>query len=219
MPGHTAAPWEIIYAEAADETKMFPAQVDQIKAERIAKIFGERLLTVKSYAGSATLKSGELAVQGKTGETFTLPLATTANQIIGVFCGAVASTKVTTSGGAIIVGDFVNGATITLATFQHVILVSEGANWIIIAGEAKREQTYAEKNYSQAEAEAGIEFSATRPALVSVHMEAEPGLRVVTVGGETAAAMQRAFQSVTVEVPAGVKLKAAVKIQTYRILR
>src|SRR4051794_15205647 len=72
-------------------------------AKAVDKVFTDRLLVFKGYSGGATLKSGEYALQLKSGETFTLPSAATANQIIGVVCGATAtSVQVTTSGGAAI---------------------------------------------------------------------------------------------------------------------
>jgi hypothetical protein len=142
MPEHeTASPWLLPYPGATGKVSSGATNIKEL-AERTTTIFKEKVLIVKAYSSGATLKSGELAVQGKTGETFTLPAATTANQIIGVFSGLGITTKVTTSGGASIVGDFVNGATITLTSLQHVILVSEGTNWFIIAGEPKRTNAY-----------------------------------------------------------------------------
>src|ERR1035441_6507975 len=143
MPGETTFA-KIKFAKSTDETKAFPAEVSEPGAKTIDKYLEEHNLTYKAYAGSGTLKSGELAVQGKSGETLTLPAAA-ANAQIGVFCSAAAtSVKVTTSGGAFIFGDFISGttATITLATYQHVVLTSDGTNWLIVAGEPKREQAY-----------------------------------------------------------------------------
>lgn len=143
MPTNTAAPWSIIFAIPTDEIKAFPTEVDQVKAERIAKLMGENWLTVKSYSAAATLKTGELAIQNKNGETFTLPSVATSNQIIGIYTSSgIASCKVTTSGGALIYGDFVNGAaTLTLTTNQHVTLQSNGSSWQIVAGEPENKAT------------------------------------------------------------------------------
>jgi hypothetical protein len=165
MSAKTAAPWEIDYAIPTDEPKVYP-EVMKAQSERIALMLKEHVLIYKTYAGAETLKSGELAEQTKAGETFTLPLAATANQIISVFCAAT-SCKITTSGGATINGDFVSAeATITLTKFQHIVVQSTGANWLIIAGEPKLETKYVEKTWTKAEAEAGVEPSANRRSAV-----------------------------------------------------
>ena len=182
MAGTTAAPWSIPYPEPADEPKVWPA-LQQTQSERVALMLKEHVPIIKAYTGSATLKSGELAEQKKSGETFTLPAVGTANQIIGVFC-SVAACKITTSGGALIYGDFVSAAaTITLGEWQHVTLQSNGAAWLIVAGEPKREQKYTSKTYTHAEALAGIPISATRLAFVT--LGCTTGFVGIKVGGET----------------------------------
>jgi hypothetical protein len=164
MPDHeTAAPWLLPYPDPTGKVNLGAGDFKEL-AERLTAILSEKILLVKTYAAAAPLKSGELAVQTKAGETFTLPPATTANQVIGVFCMA-ASCKVTTSGGASIIGDFFNNATATLTEHQHLRLQSDGTNWLITAGEPKREQTV--------ESKASIgelipqTISASRPALVT----------------------------------------------------
>jgi len=193
MPANTAAPWSIIYALPVDEIKAFPAEVDQVKAERIAKLMGEKWLTTKSRSASYTAASGELGVMTKTGETVTLPSAATSNQVIGVTSGNGITTKITSASG--IYGDFiVNQNTITLLSNQHVTLYSWEGAWLIIAGEPKREQTYSTKAYTQAEWAAGIVFSTARPVQVI------PGasVSVVSIGGASINLTLPAF-----EVPAG----------------
>ncbi|MHB8235430.1 MAG: hypothetical protein ACYDHT_12340 [Solirubrobacteraceae bacterium] len=75
-------------------------------------------------------------------------------------------------------GDFVkNASTLTLNEFQHVTIQSDGSNYIITAGEPKREQAYETKTFTKAEYEAGVVLSATRPVFVNQ--------KVLTGGGGT----------------------------------
>lgn len=191
----TAAPWELPFPSATGKVSLGATDFKEL-AERIAKLMGEKWATIKAYAGPGTLKTGELALQGKSGETFTLPAAGTANQLIGIAnTTSSGNCKVTTSGGATIYGDFViNQATITLVGYQHVTLQSDGTNWLIVAGEPKREQVYSTKSYTQAEWAAGIVFSTARPVQVI------PGasVAVVSIGGASINLTLPAF-----EVPAG----------------
>jgi hypothetical protein len=131
-----------------------------------------RLTSYKAYAGPATLASGELAVQNKSGETFTLPAVGTANQVIEAVCGSGAtSAKVTTSGGALIYGaGFVAAAaTIGLTSNQTVRLQSNGTAWIITGGEPKRETSYTAPTARVMGTE--YEPSAARDVQVSVYIE------------------------------------------------
>jgi hypothetical protein len=163
------------------EVKLGATNIEEL-ANSLDTFLGEKIPIFKSYAAGATLKSGELAEQTKAGETFTLPVATTANRVIGVY--AAAACKVTTSGGAFIIGDFITAAsktaTITLAEGQHVVLQSNGTNWIIVAGEPKREQVYASE-VARVRATA-YEASATRPTQVILSATGKEGF-VVNVGG------------------------------------
>jgi hypothetical protein len=219
MPDHeTAAPWLLPYPDPTGKAKLGAVDFKEL-AERLTAIFKEKILIFKSYTGSATLKSGEFAEQAKAGETFTLPAATTANQMIGVY-NVVAGTpiKVTTSGGALIFGDFLTGvATIQLTVYQHVIFQSVGGNWLIIAGEPKNEAAYASKGYSKAQVEAGVEPSASRRALVTILGVIASG-EVVVTGGESTASKFTTTSSATVLVPAGQKWKSTVEVTTGTIL-
>lgn len=157
-------------------------------------------LKFKSYAGAATLGAGELAFQESTGATLTLPSASPASQIVAVFAGVGITAKITASGGAKIYGDFINGeTTITLAGLQHVLLESTGASWFIIAGEPKREANYVVKSFTKAEAEAGVEPSATRMAAVVVGNAAG----TFSIGGVTIPGLQSTYL-----VPPGQKWKS-----------
>lgn len=169
------------------EVKLGATNIEEL-ANSLDTFLAGKILIFKSYAAGATLKSGEFAEQTKAGETFTLPVATTANRVIGVY--GAAACKVTTSGGAFIIGDFITAAsktaTISLAEGQHVVLQSNGTNWIIVAGEPKRQTGYVRTKPLLAEAEAGITPSVTRPASVTVFVDffgGEVGA-LVFVGGE-----------------------------------
>src|ERR1039458_6822888 len=109
MAGKTAAPWEIGFPESTDEVKVYPAEGKAI-AERISTIFGGKIPTITKHAASYEAKSGELGEVTKTAQTVTLPLAATVDQLIGIF-STVAEAKVTTSGGAEVLGDFTASAT------------------------------------------------------------------------------------------------------------
>lgn len=203
MPGTTTT-YGIAYAEAGDEVNKFTGQVSEPGAKTIDKVLTEKILVVKKYVGGATLKAGELAVQEKTAETFTLPLAATENQDIGI-TSLVAETKITTSGGASIKGDFLEASTMKLSTNQHVRLTSAGGAWLIVAGEPKREQVYAAlKSYTAVEAEAGVEPSATRPTFVSLQLAGPNGeagfAATLQIGATTIAQFQVGKSTGVVEV-------------------
>lgn len=218
----TAAPWELPYPSPTGEVKLGATDFKEL-AERIAKLMGERWTTIKSYAGAATLKAGELAFQNTSAATFTLPAAS-ANIIIGIYCGGGAlSAKVTTSGGAFIFGDFITGstATIALTTYQHVTLTSDGTNWFIVAGEPKREQVYS----ARAKGTSGKEEepSATRPTQVILEgfnkgafaMIVEVGGVVLTDATTPAEASGgNSGQVVSFICPPGIKWKATLSAGT-----
>jgi hypothetical protein len=169
VPGESTH-YKIKFAQAADEVKAFPGEVSAPGAKTIDEVIYEKILHYGSYAGSAALKSGELALQQKSGSTFTLPSAATVNQIIAVYCSAsCTSVKVSTVSGQKIYGDFITGVeTVTLLPLQHVLLQSDGTEWLIIAGEPRQEEVYSNQSYGKAEAEAGVEASASRPAFVNL---------------------------------------------------
>jgi hypothetical protein len=212
---------KITYAIPTDKVKLFPTEVSKVGAETIDTILFEKILTFKGYSGAANLHSGEFALQEKSGETFTLPAVGTANQFIGVYCGpTAASCKVTVSGVAFIYGDFISGvATITLTSLQHVWLYSNGSIWQIVAGEPKREQTYVFKEFTKAVAEAGVEPSATRPAMVNLACTSGSGGYVIVVGGKSAGiAPQGTVGTASVYVPPGQKWTLAQQGWSYTLL-
>lgn len=103
--------------------------------------------------------------------TVTLPTVLGARgAVVGVFCGGAATATTVKTNGGYIYGDFVSAASeVKLTQYQHVLLQSDGSNWLIIAGEPKREQAYVATEAEEAEP------SATRPAFVSLLCRATAG--------------------------------------------
>jgi hypothetical protein len=209
MAGKTAAPWEVDFPEAADEVKVYPA-LGQKMSERTSTLFGEHILILKKRAASYEAKSGELGLQEKAGETTTLPLAATGSQLIGVTTKVAC--KVTTSGGATIYGLGTEGAgTVELTNNMTAFFFSDGTNWQVW-GEIKKTLTYVNKVFTKAEAEAGVEPSATRAAVVVLSLAEEA--TKIEVGAITIASGKLAPESsVTIPyVSPGVKWKANAKV-------
>jgi hypothetical protein len=180
MPEHvTSAPWEIPYPGSVGEVKLGATDMQEI-AERVTAIFKERLTTLSVHGASFTAKSGEL-VEASAAITITLPAAA-ANAVVGVLANGHEVTI--GAGGALIYGDFVEGKTpIKLVGFQHVVLVSDGVNWFIIAGEPKRETTYGARTERTPNTE--YEPNATRmTSVVLSYTHAEKAGMEVFVGGE-----------------------------------
>lgn len=188
-----------IGAETVTEAMLVSAAKTLLNAKALG-------LTLKVYSTSQTAVSGELLNMSKT-TTVTLPTAAL-NRVVGVFAGIASGeeVKVKTNGG-LIYGDFVVGsAEVVLLAQQHVLLQNNGTDWVIVSGESKRTQTYsAQVVAGKATAEAGIEPSATRPALVTAQTTiagtAELFVGAVLLGGYTNT------EPVTFFVPPGVKWK------------
>lgn len=197
MPGETTT-YKYRYAIATDEIRAFPAEVDQPSKEKIDKVGSERWLSEKKYSGAATLKTGELAIQEKNAETFTLPAVGTVDQIIGVY-SLVAETKITTSGGAFIIGGFLPASTATIKVVAngYVELRSNGTAWMWTAGEPKPEATYSEATRSSAELKTGFIPSTGRRAFVTVssakEYEIEVGTAVVAANHGTTGGLHIGF--------------------------
>lgn len=118
--------------------------------------------------GTINAKSGQLIQISGTGEVI-LPKPLN-NQEVEVFGEGVINAE---KEGGRIYGDFISAqGKIHLAGLQHVRLkthvVGGSIAWLIVAGEARREQQYEEKIYSEAEAKTGATPSATRPAIVTL---------------------------------------------------
>jgi hypothetical protein len=166
-------------------------------------------LTGIVYATSAVSLegvSGKLYKMTVGATTLTLP-APTVNRLIGVYSSN--GCKVTASSGKIY-GDFISPGqtTVELSSDQHLLVFADGSNWLIIAGEAKREQTYGAqvarvKNTL-------YEPSASRPTLVVLEV-ATGGPAEILVGGVVIALEAKIGSINTFICPAGVKweLKAA----------
>jgi hypothetical protein len=169
----TAAPWKMPYPSSTGEVKKGATDIQEL-AERVTSVLKERLTTISEHGTSFTAASGEL-IKCTAAITVTLP-SVAANATVGILANAH-EIKVG-SGSAKIYGDFVEGVTsITLVGYQHVVLVSDGTNWFILAGEPKREQVYSAQSISLGSEYYGnlaTSEAPTRPALLSVE-GLEPG--------------------------------------------
>ena len=135
-------------------------------------------MRIVGHGSNTAALSGEL-VEATGAITVTSPTAE-AGAIFGVLANNHAVTVKPATGK--IYGDFIEAASeIKLVGYQHVILQSDGTNWFIVAGEPKREQKYVTKIFTKAEAEAGVEPSATRMAFVILAPTSESE---IFVGGE-----------------------------------
>lgn len=142
-------------------------------------------LSVVSHAISATAVSGELALMTKTGTTLELP-APTLNANVGVYYAESAGSITVKASTGAIAGDFTSATSVKLLANQHLLLTADGVFWRIMAGEPKREGAATRPTKTKAECEAGVEFSATRPAFVTAGPTGgEPfgALGAQTVGG------------------------------------
>lgn len=179
---------------------------------------GAAALGIVSRAANFTAVPGELAEISATCEAKLPPPAV--NNIFSLWAlpGATVTIKPTSG---VFYGDFINAAaSIVLLSLQHVVVQQDGVNQFIIAGEPKRTDSYtAIKNYTKAEAEAGVEPSATRPATVVISSTSEFGdVGTFTVGGVDIVTASK-IKSITVPVNPGQKWKVAVACSAITLLQ
>lgn len=178
-----------------------------------ALITNGRLLTTGSNVTAAnldTIKATANITVTLPGTAGPAPAAPIAGAEVTIFANG--HTVKLKPGSGTISGDFVVGASeIVLVGSQHVTVVSDGTNWLIVSGEPKREQTYtAEKSFTKAEGEAGFEPSATRLAFVVVKSTSSTGGAIIAaVGATTVLTMAGGAEGTTVSlmVPPGAKWK------------
>jgi hypothetical protein len=187
MPSETTH-FKIKYAVATDELEKFPTQVSEPGAKTIDELLYEKLLRfTTSTAETGTLAVGEYArvASSATAPSRTLPSAT-AGYMVGIYNagGSTSLLKVKTPSGAFY-GGFIDGASeLVLTSQQNVLLLGEGSNWYIIAGEPKREQTYS--SFTSYTSGTSVEPSATRPAFVLLSTQIPTGRTLIItphVGG------------------------------------
>jgi hypothetical protein len=174
MPG-TTTHFGLPYPVGTDPLKEGAAKAEAL-ANKLDEVLYEKLgltpVTVNEASGNG--EAGKFYVFKAKSQSLTLPAPSEAAQIgcFNLMTEAANTLTVKTLTGSIIWGDFVNGAaSVVLAQHQHLMLLSDGTNWYIGAGEPRLENTYsASKLYSKAEMEAGVEPSATRPSFV-LHSE------------------------------------------------
>jgi hypothetical protein len=197
----TAAPWELPFPSSTGKVSLGATDFKEL-AERLGVILKEKLPVYKSYAGPATLKSGEWADQTKNAEVFTMPAVGTANQYI-VTSSSVAEAKLTTA--AKFVGGGLSSSTAILTTGMVAVWQSDGTNWRLLAGEVKREQKWSAFTGRESSPKE-YEPSATRDAEVMV---TGTGLSSIQVGGVSLPYTSSGEKSTaTFRVPAGQKWKA-----------
>jgi hypothetical protein len=171
--------------------------------------------SVSVSAVSMEAKSGEL-IEATAAITVTLPALAT-GIVVDLFA-TVNGVNLKAAGGTLIYGDFMNAAgQITLAANQHVRVVGTPTAWLITAGEPKREQAYTTKTYTKAEAEAGVEPSASRDAFVTIY-HSEATANKIEVGVITVAEMTQS-NTWSGFVPAGAKWKANREVRVTTLLR
>lgn len=127
--------------------------------------------------------------------------AAVANNAFTVFAGSGAVVTVTAASG-LIFGDFEGGvASVKLTQFQHVTLQSDGTNWVIMAGEPKREQAWSAKTAFKTGSSESGEASATRPALVCLSIVVPPkAAAAVAISGVTVLEMTAGTEGVVIPV-------------------
>jgi hypothetical protein len=121
-------------------------------------------LAVVIAASNVTAQYGQL-IESSGPITVKLPAAAGAvSQRVGAAAGGGAVTVECVNGEEIF-GDFLQGVTsCSLAVRQHVEFISDGLNWLIVAGEPQRPEPWGlQNNYTQAEGVAGKTPNAIRP--------------------------------------------------------
>jgi len=164
------------------------------QTERRARSTAGLKLAFTEQAGSYSAKAGDFVFATGTGSTITVPV--TANSLTHVFYAQGSGELTVKAASGIIVGDFTSAASCKLLANQHLLLIGDGTNVRIIAGEPQREQKYSTANYTKAECEAGVTPSATRPAYVICEQP------IHTIGGHPLLATGMAAKA-PVYVPAG----------------
>lgn len=163
-------------------------KAEGIKESNLEKALQEKIaeknagLSLVKQAGSETATAGNFYLMETNGATLTLPAATL-NRTIGIAClNGVAAVKLKMTGK--LYGDFINGSTeVVILENQHLIVKADGTNWHIESGEPKREQKYEVKAYTVLGIGAGIEYSASRPAMVTLLAPSGGEISTVSVGG------------------------------------
>lgn len=180
------------------------ANLSEALLEKLTTKLGFKL-EEKNESFTAVSEKAYLVV--KEAATAELP-APTVNRIIALTCGsAINAFKVKCSSGKVFSGIHQAGATTVEVTKSSTIMVlATGTNWFVIAGEEKDERVYASVGVLKAEAEAGVEPSPTREALVTV---AFTEVTTLTVGGVVVATAIPAGTPLTVAIKPGQKWKAS----------
>lgn len=192
---------------------LVPAASSSVEAGNI-KNLSELVTTgippLRVVNGATEPVSGQISEVASGTVTLPVPLR---NTVVGVFnAGTSEVTVISTTHGGAMYGDFTVGATsITLEAYQHVLFWANGSNWLIIAGEPKREQAYVRHESLSSNTE--YEPSATRPTFVSLQINQEANHYVkIFVGGIEIVELNTGGEAIvgySFEVPAGKKWKTS----------
>jgi len=223
MPA-TTTHFGIEYALGADSVEKFPAEVSAPGAKTIDELLYGKILTLTTQSGSYTANPGDFVLATGTSSTITVPVTANALTCVVYYPAGEGELTVKAASGDIL-GDFMTTAVYFadgchLLKNQHLSLLGDGTNARIIAGEPKREQKYAFKEFTKVEAEAGVTPSTTRPAWVNMRCAAAGSATVVVVGGESAGdAPAASGGTAAIYVPPGQAWTAGQAMQTYTILQ
>lgn len=199
----------LFYVTEGVETGLYwdtGSQWVELQGIQISEKLSRVLPYFRSHSGAVLAQNGEMIKMTGSGTvTLTGPFE---NNIIGIFC-VTGETKVKAIAGAKIYGDFINEVEeIKLTSNQHVLLIADGSNWFIVAGEPKDEQTYGAKTLRKASTK--FLCSASRTTLVILSL---PGVGATFalktfVGGvelPEVKAKELATASISFICPAGVE--------------
>lgn len=190
--------------------------------------YGLPLWRTVSTAVGVTMASNTLYEVTAAGQTMTLPASAATGASFIVYAAGGTTTVTAGSGG--IYGDFSAGvSSVTLATQQHVWVARKSdGNWVIVAGETKREQTYSTVFMTEAESKTGAIPSTSRPALVNLEVVGVAAKELTVqaeVGSEAAGGVQgvngsnKFIGTISLFVPPGVRWKvlSASNIEEVRV--
>jgi hypothetical protein len=152
---------------------------------------GMNLRSTRIVTGATTAKAGERLICTGGPYTITLPATPLMGQEVEIWS---LGTEITVTGGSVkISGDFkVEATSVVLEDYQHLTLTTEGARWLIVAGEPRRDETWGA--VTARTSGTSYEPSATRPSFVVVGFEVlGGGAEAMKVGRATVTCSGRNF--------------------------
>jgi len=163
---------------------LVPAAATTISNADIKNVAERANLGLSAGLNMVDTSSGREILNGEFTEV-SAAVTMTVTPSVNLYCGAInrsGGTVTIKANSGSIYGDFLNGVSeFKLATNQHVLLLSEGANLYIIAGEPKREFNEVASGRTIGEAH---EPSATRPTFVTGYVTVAAGKTAEVKVGE-----------------------------------